>query len=127
MPALKTSSLTSDMVIVLSLVDNFMRIAKQKQEEITLLNKRSEQIKKGGYEKRCDPVRILELAQNLSGQYLKLSSHGKRQIVKTVFSNLRLNDVTLYGDYKLPFAILAKNALCPFEYAREDSNLWPSV
>jgi hypothetical protein len=43
------------------------------------------------------------------------------------FSNLRLDDVTLNGNYRLPFAVLAEDANCPLNYARRDSNLRPSV
>lgn len=66
-------------------------------------------------------------AQNLVRQYLTFSSLRKRQIVESVFSNLQLNDAILYGNYKLPFAILAENAERPLNYARQDSNLRPSV
>ena len=109
-----------------SLAEGFMRLAKQKQQEITMLQRRSEQIEKGKPGDSSDPVRVLELAQNLARQYVTFSSVARRQIVKSVFSNLRLDDVTLDGEYRLPFAILAENADRPLNYARQDSNLRPT-
>ena len=110
-----------------SLIEGFMRLAKKKQQEIMLLERRSEQIEKGEEEKSCDPARIFELSQNLAKHYVTFPAIQKRQTVESVFSNLQLNDVNLYADYKLPFSILAENAHRPFNYARQDSNLRPSV
>lgn len=68
----------------------------------------------------CNPVRIHELVQNLTRRYVKLSSLQKRQIVESVFSNLRLDDVIPYGDYRLPFVILAENTHHPLNYSWVD-------
>ena len=68
-------------------------------------------------------MKILELAQHLSRQYVMLKPPEKRQIADSVFSNLELDGVSLCAEYRLPFAILAKNTNRPLDYAREDSNL----
>jgi len=82
-----------------------------------LLQRRYEQTKSGLQEDNGGPLKILELAQNLSGQYVTLKPGQKRQIANSVFSNLELNGVSLCAEYRLPFAILAKNSNHPFEYA----------
>ena len=110
-----------------SLIDNFMRLAKRKQQEIMLLERRSEQIQKGEKEKSGDPAKIFELSQNLAKYYVTFPTAQKGQTVESVFSNLQLDDLNLCAEYKLPFSILADNAQRPFDYARQDSNLRPSV
>ena len=110
-----------------SLIESFMHLAKKKQQEITLLERRSEQIKKGKEEKSCEPARIFGLSQNLVEHYVTFPAAQKRQAIETVFSNLQLDDVNLCAEYRLPFSILAENAHRPLDYARQDSNLRPSV
>ena len=95
--------------------------------EITLLERRSEQIEKGKEERSCKPERIFELSQNLVEHYVTFPAAQKRQTIETVFSNLQLDDVNLCAEYRLPFFILAENAHRPLDYARQDSNLRPSV
>jgi hypothetical protein len=77
-------------------------------------------------ERSTNMAKILELAQNLAGQYITLPAPQKRQIADSVFSNLQLDDVILCGDYRLPFSILAENGNHPLNYARQDSNLRPT-
>ena len=84
---------------------------------MALLQRRFEQTKLGLQEDTGGPVKIFELAQHLSRQYVTLKPPKKRQIVDSVFSNLELDDVSLCAEYRLPFAILAKNSGHPFEYA----------
>lgn len=110
-----------------SLVDGFMRLARERQSEMALLQRRFEQTKLGIQEDTGEPLKILELAQHLSRRYVTLKPSPKRQIAESVFSNLELDGVSLCAEYRLPFAILAKNTNHPLNYAREDSNLWPSV
>ena len=100
-----------------SLIESFMRLAKKKQQEIMLLERRSEQIKKGKKEKSCEPARIFELSQNLVEHYVTFPAAQKRQTIETVFSNLQLDDVNLCAEYRLPFSILAENAHRPLDYA----------
>ena len=99
------------------------RLARERQSEMALLQRRFEQTKLGLQEDSGGPLKILELAQHLSRQYVTLKPSQKRQIANSVFSNLELDSVTLCAEYRLPFAILAKNANRPFNCAREDSNL----
>jgi len=75
------------------------------------------QIETGKQENIRDPAKILELAQHLAGQYVTLPAPQKRQIADSVFSNLQLDDVTLCGNYRLPFSILAENGNHPLNYA----------
>ena len=109
-----------------SLADGFMRLARERQSEMALLQRRFEQTKSGLQEDTGGPVKILELAQHLSRQYVTLKPPQKRQIADSVFSNLELDGVSLCAEYRLPFAILAENGNHPLNCAREDSNLQPS-
>jgi len=109
-----------------NLAEEFMRLAGQKQQEVVLLQRRIGQIETGKQENSRDPAKILELAQHLAGQYVTLPAPQKRQIADSVFSNLQLDDVTLCGNYRLPFSILAENGNHPLNYARQDSNLRPT-
>jgi len=98
-----------------NLAGSFLRLARQKQEEIELLREKIKQIEAGKPENSHDAARILELAQHLAEQYVTFPSPQKRQITDSVFLNLRLDDVTLCGDYKLPFSILAENDNHPLD------------
>ena len=109
------------------LAENLMRLAKQRLQEVTALQGRIEQVKKGNNEDGCCPAKVFELTQNLSLRYVTFSPSQKRQVVESVFSNLQLDDVNLCGQYRLPFSILAKNAGSPLNYAWRYSNLQPSV
>ena len=105
-----------------SLAEGFMRLARERQSEMALLQQRFEKVKSGLEEDSSTPLKILELAQNLSKQYVTLKPSQKRQIANSVFSNLELNGVSLCANYRLPFAILAKNANRPVDYPQGDSN-----
>jgi len=96
-----------------NLAEEFLRLARQKQSELALLQQRTTQIVAGKQENNSDAAKILELAQCLSQQYVIFSPVQKRQVVDSVFLNLRLDDVTLCVDYRLPFSILAENRSCP--------------
>jgi hypothetical protein len=108
-----------------SLAEGFMRLARERQGEMVLLQQRFEQVKSGSQEDTSGPLKILELTQNLSKQYVTLKPPQKRQIANSVFSNLELNGVSLCAEYRLPFAILAKNANGPVKGERRDSNPRP--
>jgi DNA invertase Pin-like site-specific DNA recombinase len=95
--------------------EGFMRLARDKHNEIAVVQQRIDEITHGKREYSGEPVRIIELAQNLSAQYVTLKPPQKRQIANSVFSNLELDDVTLCGTYRLPFAILAENANRPLK------------
>ena len=107
--------------------DGFMRLAGKQQTEISLLQSRLEGFEMEKKEDIQKPLQIIELTQDIANKYVSFKSVQKREIVESVFSNLSLNGVSLCADYNLPFEILAKNAEHPLNYAREDSNLWPSV
>jgi len=96
-----------------SLAESLMRLAQERRSEAALLQHRFEQLKSGSQEDNSRPMKIIELAQHLSRQYVMLKSPQKRQIANSVFSNLQLNGISLCAEYRLPFAILAKNANCP--------------
>ena len=105
------------------LAEDFLRLARRKQQELGLLQDRMGQLKAGTARDGQKAAEIIELAQRVAKQYLTLSPPKKRQIVDSVLSNLQLDDVTLFADYRLPFSILAENGTCPLNYARQDSNL----
>jgi len=96
-----------------NLAEEFLRLARQKQEELGLLQQRIKQIKTGKQENSRDAATILELAQHLAQQYVTFPPPQKRQIVDSVFLNLRLDTVNLCGNYRLPFSILAENSHRP--------------
>ena len=93
----------------------FLRLARQKQRELALLQQREGQIKAGKREDNHDAANILELAQHLAEQYVTLPASKKREVVNSVFLNLQLDAVNLCGDYRLPFSILAENRCRPLE------------
>lgn len=98
-----------------NLADEFLRLARQKQQELSMVRQRVDEIKTGRQTKGDDAARILELTQNLAAQYVTLSADQKRRVVDSVFLNLRLDDISLCGDYRLPFSILAENGNHPPE------------
>ena len=104
----------------------FMRLAGKQQTEISLLQNRMERFETGKEEDIQKPLQIIELTQDIADKYVSLKSMQKRGIVKSVFSNLELDGVSLCAEYNLPFEILAKNAKHPLNYARQDSNLRPT-
>jgi len=91
------------------LAEGFLRVARQRQEELSLLQQGVQQIKEGKEDNNGNAAEILELAQHLAKQYVTFSPPQKRQITDSVFLNLRLDDATLCADYWLPFSILAEN------------------
>lgn len=98
-----------------ALADEFLRLARQKQQELAMVRHRIDEVKTGEQAKGDDAARILELTQTLSSQYVTLPANGKRRVVDSVFLNLHLNGVSVRGDYRLPFAILAENSNHPLE------------
>lgn len=108
-----------------NLAEDFLRIARQKQREVALLQQRATQIAAGKQEDNGDAAKILELAQLQPQQYLMLTPPQKHQVVDSVFLNLRLDAVNLCGDYRLPFSILAKNRARLLKSERQDLNLRP--
>jgi DNA invertase Pin-like site-specific DNA recombinase len=108
-----------------NLAEEFLRIARQKQKELKVLQQRATQIEAGQQEDNGDAAKILELAQRLPEQYLTFTPPQKRQVVDSVFLNLRLDTVNLCGDYRLPFSILADNHTRPLKSGRQDLNLRP--
>jgi len=95
----------------------FMRLASKQQMEISLLQNRMQRLEMGKEEDIQKPLQIIELTQDIANKYVSLKSTQKRGIVKSVFSNLSLNGVSLCAEYNLPFEILVKNAHCPPNYA----------
>jgi site-specific DNA recombinase len=100
-----------------SLTDSFMRLARKKQQEVSILQRRMEQLKTDEDDNGREPIRIIELTQDLAAKYVTFPSPQKRQVVESVFSNLWLEDVNLCGEYRLPFSILAENGHRPSKYA----------
>ena len=74
-----------------------------------MLQQRIDRIETGKQENNSNAAKILELAQRLPQQYLMFAPPQKRQVVDSVFLNLRLDTVNLCGEYRLPFSILAEN------------------
>lgn len=109
------------------LSSGFMRLAGVQQSEISLMQTQIEKLKTGEKENFQKPLEIIELTQNIANKYVSLKSEQKRKLVKSVFSNLELEGVSLCADYNLPFEILTNNTKYPLKYARQDSNLWPTV
>ena len=108
--------------VEMSLSEGFMRLARDKQNEVSLVKQQVEEITQGKQAYNDKPIQIIELTQTLSKQYVTLKPLQKRKIVNSVLSNLELNDVTLCGTYRLPFAILAENANHPLKYPQGESN-----
>ncbi len=98
-----------------ALASEFLRLARQKQQELAMVRHRMDEVKTGERTKGDDAARILELTQDLSSQYVTLPANHKRRVVDSVLLNLRLDGVSLDGNYRLPFAILAENGNHPLE------------
>jgi hypothetical protein len=94
-----------------NLSEGFMRLAHDRHNEITMVQQRIEELTHGKREYSGEPIRIIELSQH----HLTLKPPQKRQIANSVFSNLELDNVTLCGTYRLPFAILTENANRPLD------------
>ena len=103
----------------------FMRLARQKQQELPMVRQRMDHVQSGKQAQGDDAVKILELTQHLALQYVTLPASQKRRVVDSVFLNLRLDGVSLCGDYRLPFSILAENGNRPLKSGRQDLNLRP--
>jgi site-specific DNA recombinase len=56
-------------------------------------------------------IRVFELSQRLTERWLTADYAAKRQILDIVFSNLRLDGVTLCYEMRKPFALLAEGLL----------------
>jgi len=97
------------------LAEGFMRLAREKQSELSLIKQRITDIKEGKRNESNEPMKIIELTQHLATQYVTLKPLQKRKIANLVLSNLELDNATLCGTYRLPFAILAENANCPLK------------
>ena len=95
------------------LAEGFLRLARQKQGELSLLQQGITQIPAGERQDGRRAAEVSELAQTLTPQYVTLSAPQKRQISQSVFLNLRLDHVSLCGDCRLPFSILVENGTCP--------------
>jgi len=86
-------------------IDEFSYI--KVQDVVT--NRTVNDIQTGKQAQGGDAVKVLELAQDLARQYDTLPAGQKRRVVDSVFLNLTLDGVSLCGDYRLPFSILAEN------------------
>ena len=104
------------------LAESFMRLARQKQHELGLLEGRIKETNGSRQQDGRRAAKILELAQHLAERFLTLPSDQKRRITDAVFLNLRLDHVTLLGEYRLPFSILAENGNRPANSGRLDLN-----
>jgi len=98
-----------------NLAEGFMQLARQKQHEVALFQQRIGQIKAGKQENNRDAVKIIEIAHHLVEQYITFPSPQKRQIVDSVFSNLKLKGANLCRYYRLPFSILVENNRHPLK------------
>jgi hypothetical protein len=108
-----------------NLAEEFLRLARQRQKELALLNQRIDQTEAGKQENGRNAAKIIELAQHLAEQYVTFPPPQRRQIVDSVFSNLQLEDVNLCGNYRLPFSILSENSSRPLKSGRLDLNQRP--
>jgi TolA-binding protein len=108
-----------------ALADEFMRLAQQKQQELAMVRQRVDDLQTGKQTQGGDAAKVLELAQHLARQYDTLPAGQKRRVVDSVFLNLSLDGVSVCGDYRLPFSILAENGDHPLNSERQDLNLRP--
>ena len=92
-----------------SLAEEFMRLARQKQQELTLLRDRLEQVRAEADQDEIRKSMILKLAEDLLEKFPTLQPAQKRQIVDSVLVNVRLDRTVLAADYTLPFSILAES------------------
>lgn len=67
-------------------------------------------------------IRILELAKDVGGQYVRATAPQKRQILRILLSNCTLNDVTPSPTYRKPFCWIAEGPLIATWRPQRDSN-----
>jgi NADPH:quinone reductase-like Zn-dependent oxidoreductase len=60
-----------------------------------------------------EAIKVFELSQNLTERWLTADYASKRQILDIVFSNFRLDGVSLCYEMRKPFAFLAKGPFVP--------------
>ncbi len=72
-------------------------------------------------------IRIIELANKAYDLYLKQDPYKKGTLLKIVQSNSTWDGVSVCPTYRKPFDVIAKSVKNEEWYARQDSNLRPTV
>jgi site-specific DNA recombinase len=91
--------------------DAFARKSTELRDRIATLAVNLESVDTTRGEQAEQAIKVFELSQNLSSQWLTAEYATKRQILDMVFSNFRLNGVTLCYEMRKPFALLAEGLL----------------
>lgn len=91
--------------------DTFGKKSKELRDRIADVTLRIEAVSRDRSEQAELAIRTFELSQALESKWLAADYAAKRQILETVFLNLRLDDVSLCYEMEKPFDALAKGLL----------------
>jgi site-specific DNA recombinase len=93
--------------------DLFNRKGIELRDRIAVLKEQLDRIDMTRGEQADHAVRVFELSQRLTEQWLPADYAAKRQILDIVFSNFRLDGVSLCYTMRKPFALLCEGLLVP--------------
>lgn len=91
----------------------FARKSTELRDRIATLGVQLESVDTTRGEQAEAAIKVFELSQGLSSRWLTADYATKRQILDIVFSNFRLDGVTLCYEMRKPFSILAEGLLVP--------------
>ena len=91
--------------------------------EMVLLQRRFEQIKSGLQKDSGNTIENFRTHTTSFKTVCYTKNTSKASNSRFSVLELELDCVSLCAEYRLPFAVLAKNANRPLNYARQDSNL----
>lgn len=111
---------------VISVEDWDSRTSEWKQEQIQISLKLSA-LKETNSSYMQDGIRLLEIANKASELFKMMPNHEKRELLKLVLQNPRLNDVTIEYDFEKPFDLLTNMTILEKWRSERDSNPRPSA
>jgi site-specific DNA recombinase len=91
--------------------DGFATKATELRDRIALLKEQIDGLDVTRGEQAEQAIKVFELSQSLCEKWVTADYHAKRQILDIVFSNFRLDGVSLCYEMRKPFALLAEGLL----------------
>ncbi len=91
--------------------DTFAKKSTELRDRIADITLKIEAVSRNRSEQAELAIRTFELSQSLEAKWVSADFGAKRQILETVFLNLRLDDVSLCYEMEKPFDALAKGLL----------------
>ncbi|GIW76755.1 MAG: recombinase [Phycisphaerae bacterium] len=91
--------------------DGFATKSTELRDRIALLKEQIDGLDVTRGEQAEQAIKVFELSQSLCEKWVTANYHARRQILDIVFSNFRLDGVTLCYEMRKPFALLAEGLL----------------